>query len=94
MFVLHVDLQVKPASRFDLEGTFRATFQPAISAQEGFAGVELLRFRENENGYRLVIIFQNQALQQKWVASGLHQEVWPQMEQHCAGYSVSCYDTV
>lgn len=94
MLVLHVDLQVKPGSRSDLEGTFLARFQPAISAQEGFGGVNLLRYRENENDYRLVITFQSQALQQIWVATGVHQDVWSQMEQHCAGYSVRCYDAV
>jgi heme-degrading monooxygenase HmoA len=94
MFVLHVDLQVKPGPRSNLEGTFVATFQPAISAQEGFAAVNLLRSQENESDYRLAIAFESQALQQKWVASSLHQEVWPQIERHCAGYSVKCYDAV
>jgi heme-degrading monooxygenase HmoA len=94
MFVLHVDLQAKSGSRASLERTFLETFRPAISAQEGFAGVSLLRSKENENDYRLVIAFNSQDLQQKWVATEVHQRVWPQMERHCVGFSVSGYGAV
>jgi heme-degrading monooxygenase HmoA len=102
MFVLHVDLQVKPGFRVDLsaksrsslEKTFVEAFRPAISAQDGFAGVSLLRSREDEDHYRLIIAFQNKDLQQKWLATDVHQQVWPAMESHCGHYSVSYYDVV
>jgi heme-degrading monooxygenase HmoA len=94
MFVLNVDLNVKPESGQGLENTFQKIFVPAISQQEGIAQAELLRPNEAGADYRLVIGFSNQTLQQKWVAQPLHQEVWPQMEAHCNKYSVLTYNTV
>ncbi len=94
MFVLHVNLQVKPGSEQDLEKTYVKTFRPAISQQDGFRAVDLLRPREEANSYVLSLAFDDQALQQKWVASDLHQKVWPLMEGLCASYSVERYDAV
>jgi heme-degrading monooxygenase HmoA len=94
MFVLHVDLTIKPMSHEALETTYNEIFEPAISSQEGFSAVSLLRSSVDEEQYRLSIAFDRQASQQKWIASDLHQRVWPQMESHCAGYSVKLYNTV
>lgn len=95
MFILNVDLNVKPGSQEPLEQTYKNIFVPAISQQEGFTRAELLR--PNDAGtadYRLVIGFENQTLQQKWVTVPLHQEIWPQMEGHCTKYSVQGYTMV
>jgi heme-degrading monooxygenase HmoA len=98
MFVLFVDMKIKPGSEQALAKTYTETFHPAISQQEGFRGVELLRPNPDQDKYsgeyRLRIAFETHALQQKWVAIPLHQEVWPQMESHCAGYSVAQYTSV
>lgn len=94
MFVLHVELEVKPDSRQDLEKTYVETFRPAISRQEGFSAVALLRPRDEGKSYLLSLAFENQGFQQKWVATDLHQEVWPQMERHCARYALKPYDAV
>lgn len=94
MFVLNVDLEVKSGMGQNLENTFRTVFVPAISKQEGFSGTQLLRPHDSGAAYRLSIEFHNHALQQKWVAQSLHQEVWPQMEAHFNNYSVHNYDSV
>jgi heme-degrading monooxygenase HmoA len=94
MFVLHVDMTIEPASRAALEKTYHEIFEPAISSQEGFSSVRLLRPSTDEKDYRLTIAFDRQASQQMWVASELHQQVWPQMENQCAGFSVKAYNTV
>ncbi len=94
MFVLFVDMRVKPGSPQALEQTYREIFRPAISSQEGFGGVELLRPNRHGGEYRLRIAFESHELQQKWVAADLHQQVWPQMEGHCADYSVQDYTAV
>ena len=94
MFVLQVDLKVKPGSAQALEKTYAETFRPAISPQQGFSFVDLLRPRDDGNAYVLNIVFEDQAAQQKWVATDVHQQVWPQMESHCASYAVRSYDTV
>jgi len=93
MFVLHVDMQTKPGSEHALEKTFLEIFRPAISRQDGFRGVELLRPSE-KGDYRLSIAFDERSLQKKWVASDLHQEVWPQMEALCGSYAVKYYNSV
>jgi heme-degrading monooxygenase HmoA len=94
MFVLFVDIQLRPGSQQTLEKTYVEIFRPAISRQEGFRGVELLHSNHDGGEYRLSIAFESQALQKKWVASDLHQEVWPQMESYCADYSVKDYTSI
>lgn len=94
MFVLHVDLEVKPGARQTLEKIYVETFRPAISRQEGFHAVALLRPAEDGSNYLLSIAFDDESFQQKWVATDIHQQVWPQMEQHCAGYSLRRYNAV
>ena len=94
MFILNVDLDVKSGSEQALENTFRTVFIPAISKQEGFSRTQLLRPHASGTPYRLSIEFQTHALQHKWVAQPLHQEVWPQMEANFENYSVHNYDSV
>jgi heme-degrading monooxygenase HmoA len=93
MFVLHVELQVKPGAQQALEDTFVGAFTPAISQQDGFQGVKLLRPIEGGE-YRLSIAFDDRTAQQQWVATDLHGVVWPQIEGHCLGYSVKNYFAV
>lgn len=93
MFVVHVGLAVKPGQEQALEKSYSGPFKTAITAQEGFGRVSLLR--PNDGGeYLLIIFFQDQALQQKWVATELHGQVWSQMESHLAGYTVKTYTAV
>ena len=94
MFVLHVDMKVKPESLEALVITYLQIFKPAITRQEGFKGAELLRPREDGSDHRLTIAFDHQASQQKWIATDLHQDVWGQMEAACSGYTVLLYDSV
>ena len=94
MFVLFVEMKIKPGSQGALEKTYLATFRPAISKQEGFSDVELLRPNQAGGEYRLRIAFTSHDLQKQWVATDLHQVVWPQMEAHAADYSVNDYTAV
>lgn len=94
MFVVNVDMSVKPDSEQLFEQTYTGIFVPAISKQEGFEGVKLLRPDPPVTHYRLVIEFRNQDLQQKWVATPLHQELWPQMENLCDKYIVQTYSAI
>jgi heme-degrading monooxygenase HmoA len=94
MFVLFVEMRIKPAAEAALEKTYTEIFRPAISHQEGFRGVELLRPNHDGDQWRLRIAFESHALQKRWVALDLHQEVWPQMENHFADYSVNDYTAV
>jgi heme-degrading monooxygenase HmoA len=93
MFVLHVGIEVKPGQERAMEKDFLGPFSAAISAQEGFVAVALLR--PNEVGdYLLSISFEKRSLQQKWVATALHGEVWPMMERYFVRHTLSSYTAV
>lgn len=95
MYVLNVDLVLKPGAEESLETTFQEVFVPAVSQQEGFSRTELLRpITKGAANYRLVIVFESQSSQRKWLATPLHQQVWPQMEGQCTEYSVQDYTPV
>jgi heme-degrading monooxygenase HmoA len=94
VFVLFVDIKVKPGADGDLKKTYTDTFRPAISKQEGFRGVELLQPNKQGEAWRLCIMFETHDLQKKWVALDLHQVVWSQMENHFSEYSVNDYTSL
>lgn len=94
MFLLQVELELKQESRRALEEVYLETFRPAVSRQEGFRAVMLLRPTDDGANYILSLAFDSRASQQKWVATNLHQQVWPRMEAHCAGYTVHGYEPV
>ncbi len=94
MFVLFVDMKLKPGAQAGLEKTYTDTFRPAISKQEGFRDVELLRPNQAGESWRLRIAFESHDLQKKWVAMDLHQVVWPQMQAYFADFSVNDYTSV
>jgi len=48
VFILHVDLSVKPGMTKALEGTYRDVFVPAISKHAGFSESKLLRAISSE----------------------------------------------
>jgi heme-degrading monooxygenase HmoA len=93
MFVLHVGIEVKPDHEQAMESDFLGPFTAAISAQEGFVAVALLR--PNEVGdYLLSISFESRSFQQEWVTTELHSEVWSMMERHFARHTLSSYTAV
>jgi heme-degrading monooxygenase HmoA len=93
VFVLHVHIKMKPGQGLAAEQVFADPFRKAISVQEGFRDVQFLRSDDGEN-YVLSIAFDNQALQQKWVATDLHGRVWSEMERHFSGYSLATFTAV
>jgi len=90
MFVLHAAIKVKPNHEEVAYTVFSKTFEQAISAQQGFKSVQFLAPLEGGD-YILAIAFESEALQQKWVATDLHTEVWSQMEANFDGWSVKKY---
>jgi heme-degrading monooxygenase HmoA len=94
MFVLFVDMRVKPGAEQALEATYSGPFREAITRQDGFRSVELLRPNKDGGEYRLCISFATRAQQKTWVATDLHQQVWPQMEAHSASHSIADYTAV
>jgi heme-degrading monooxygenase HmoA len=80
---LHVEMEVDPAREKELLANYQKTFHPAIIKQPGFVDVKLMKLRSVPSGsaqpapYRLLIAFQTEEQRLKWVATDLHQQVWP-----------------
>lgn len=93
MFVLHVKIRMKTGAEKLVERFFLDTFNGAITKQPGFCDVKLLR-PDDGNEYVLSIAFENKVLQQQWVATPLHQQVWSQMEAHFESYALDNFTAV
>jgi heme-degrading monooxygenase HmoA len=90
MFVLHASIKVKPGHEGAAQSVFAEAFKQAISTQPGFKDVDFLTPLEGDE-YVLAIIFESHALQQEWVATDLHTQVWSQMEAHFDSWAVKTY---
>jgi hypothetical protein len=99
---LHVDLSVDPAREQEMLHNFKTIFRPAASKQAGYVDVQMLKLRSALQGkapeagnYRFVLTFVSEELRQKWIASAIHQKVWPTIENTLThkNYSVLLYDT-
>jgi heme-degrading monooxygenase HmoA len=98
---LHVDLTVDPAKEKEMLKNFETIFRPAASKQPGYIDVKMLKLRSTLAGkapagvnYRFVLTFQSEELRQKWVASDVHQKVWPTIENTLTtkNYTVMLFD--
>lgn len=83
--VLHVNITTQSGQGPELEKTFHEAFYPAVSSQAGFKYSDLLKQEGSDNSYVLTIAFESEDLRLRWVATDLHQEVWPQMAAHMSG---------
>lgn len=99
--VLHVDLTVDPAKEKEMLKNFETIFRPAAAKQKGYIDVKLLKLRSTLQGkapaginYRFSLAYQSEELRQKWVASDIHQKVWPTIENTLANknYTVMLFD--
>jgi len=93
MFVLHVRIKMKAGQAAAAEKVYAGPFKAAITAQPGFRDVQFLR-PDADGDYVLSIAFENQSLQQQWVKTDIHGEVWSQMEQNFEGYTVNTFDAI
>ena len=100
---LLLDLEVDPAKEKEMLTNFQNTFRPAIRKQPGFVDVKLMKLRAEMAGkapanctYRLLISFQTEEHRKAWVATPLHQKVWPTIENTLKGakYIALLYDVV
>ena len=99
--LLHVDLTVDPAKEKEMLKNFETIFKPAAAKQTGYIDVKMLKLRSAVMGkapagvnYRFALAYQNEELRQKWVASDIHQKVWPTIENTLAhkNYTVLLFD--
>jgi heme-degrading monooxygenase HmoA len=98
---LHVDLTVDASKEKEMLKNFHETFKPAATRQPGYIDVQMLKLRSTLMGkspgdanYRFVLTFESEELRQKWIASDVHQKVWPTVENTLKhkNYTVLLYD--
>src|SRR5450432_3545766 len=84
---LHVDLSVDPAKEKEMLHNFETIFRPAAVKFPGYIDVKMLKLRSALMGnapagvnYRFSLTYQSEEMRQKWVASPIHQKVWPTIE--------------
>ena len=101
--MLHVDLAVNPAKEKEMLQNFEKVFRPAAVKFQGFIDVKMIKLRSAVMGsappgvnYRFVLTYQSEELRQKWVASDIHQKVWPTIENTLASknYTVLLFDVM
>ncbi len=100
---LQLDLEVDPAKEKEMLTNYKNTFRPAISKQPGFVDVKLMKLRAEMAGkvpanctYRLMLSFHTEDQRKAWVATPLHQKVWPTIENTLKGakYTAFLYDVI
>jgi hypothetical protein len=100
---LHVDLSVDPAKEKEMLKNFETIFRPAASKFPGFIDLKMLKLRTAVMGkapaginYRFALSYQSEELRLKWVASDVHQKVWPTIENTLThkNYAVLLFDAI
>jgi len=98
---LHVDLSVDLAKEKEMLHNFETIFRPAAVKYPGYIDVKIVKLRSALMGtapagvnYRFVLTYQSEEMRQKWVASAIHQKVWPAIENTLASknYTVLLFD--
>ena len=93
---LHADLAVDPAKEQQMLALFTEKFRPAAAQQPGFIDVRMLKLKSALRGvappganYQFVLTFASEAQRQKWVATDIHKQLWPAIEDTLADKNYS-----
>ncbi len=85
--LLEVDLSVDPAREHEMLDNYHKIFKPAAMKYPGYIDLKLLKLRAALQGgapegvnYRFSLTYRSEEMRQKWVASDIHKEVWPTLE--------------
>jgi len=99
--VLLVDLEVDPAKEQQMLHIFHTQFAPTAAKQPGFIDVQMLKLRKALQGpapaganYRFTLKMQSEEDRQKWIATPIHNKLWPTIEATLVSknYTVLLYD--
>jgi hypothetical protein len=86
--VLYCDLIVDPAREQEMLRHFHDTFKPAGAKFKGFIDLKMLKLRKVIQGYplptgvnyRFQLMYESEELRQIWIASKVHADLWPGIE--------------
>ena len=94
MIELHIFLEPVSGNEEKLEAAFREAFVPAISVQEGFRRVAMLKVKDAMRKYQIDLAFETEELRLKWVASKEHQDAFPKLAVLCQQVTWAGYDII
>ena len=102
--VLYCDLKVDPAREAEMLTHFHERFKPAGAKFKGFIDLKMLKLRTLIQGdalpagvnYRFQLTYENEELRQIWIASKVHADLWPGIENTLTDktFHVSLFDEV
>lgn len=102
--VLYCDLMVDPAREQEMLTHFHAKFKPAGAKFPGYIDLKMLKLRQMIQGfklpaginYRFQLTYASEELRQKWIASKVHADLWPGIENTLLdkNFHVSLFDEV
>jgi hypothetical protein len=103
--LLYCDMMVDPKREAEMLKAFHEVFKPAGAKFQGFIDVKVVKFRTAYQGgapakginYRFQLTYESEELRQKWIASDVHQKVWPLIENTLLNkkdYTVWLYDSM
>lgn len=85
--VLYVDMLVDHAKEKEMVDNYHRIFRPAAVKFPGYIDLKIVKLRTALQGsappgmnYRFQLTFESEELRQKWIASDVHQKVWPTIE--------------
>jgi heme-degrading monooxygenase HmoA len=94
---LHCDLSVAPNKEKEVLRNFETIFRPAAAKMDGYIDVRLLKLRSAVYGkapanvtFRFNLTYRSEELRQKWIASDVHQKVWPTIENLLTSKEYNC----
>lgn len=90
MILFELHFQVDPSKRGEFEQTYAQIFAPAISRQQGFKTLKLLRLYSpaaiaeieaspTEYDYQINFTFESEAARRVWATSEDHDVAWPKL---------------
>jgi hypothetical protein len=102
--VLYCDLKVDPAREAEMLAHFHQRFKPAGAKFKGFIDLKMLKLRTLIQGdklpdavnYRFQLTYESEELRQIWIASKVHADLWPGIENTLIdrNFHVSLFDEV
>lgn len=87
--VLYCDLAVDPRREQEMLDHFRREFKPAAEKFDGFIDLKMVKLRKVIQGgpaptatinYRFQLTYESEEKRQHWIASEVHSQVWPLIE--------------
>ena len=94
MIELQIFLEVLPGKEEKLKITFSDIFVPAVSIQQGFISVHLLKYGNAMRCYQIQLRFETEQMRLAWVASDEHQDSFPRLAELCSSVSWQGFELV